>query len=73
MLTYCATNKINGKKYIGQTTNTLEQRINGHRKRMKSNCKTVFYDALRSYSFENYMWEEKDYANEWDTLHEKES
>lgn len=30
MIIYCATNKINNKKYIGQTINTLEERIRGH-------------------------------------------
>ena len=30
MIVYLITNKVNGKKYVGQTTRTLEQRVKGH-------------------------------------------
>jgi group I intron endonuclease len=53
MIIYKATNKINGKSYIGQTTKTLEERIKGH---LRSNKKLYFHQALREFSNENFEW-----------------
>jgi group I intron endonuclease len=54
---YCATNKVNGKKYVGQTRQTLPGRIRGHKYAANSNGKTVFAKAIRKYGFENFEWE----------------
>ena len=55
---YCYTNKINNKKYIGQTTQTLKER---HRKHMHPSNKhdyTVhFHRAIRKYGIENFKLE----------------
>lgn len=44
MIIYKATNKINGKVYIGQTSHSLEWRINKHKQDSKS--KTVIFIEL---------------------------
>lgn len=56
MIIYKATNKINGKMYIGQTTHTLEWRKKKHlqdSKRMDS----YFYRAINKYGWDNFEWE----------------
>ena len=54
---YCFTNKVNGKKYVGQSL-SIESRFNSHK-----NCHlneryngydTKFYRALRKYGFDNF-------------------
>lgn len=58
-LIYMATNMINGKKYIGQTTTTLNKRMCCHKysyKNIKDGCK-IFYSAIRKYGFDNFYWE----------------
>lgn len=53
MIIYKATNKINGKSYIGQTTKTLEERIKGH---LRVKKKLYFHRALEEYSNDNFEW-----------------
>jgi group I intron endonuclease len=48
---YKATNKINGKSYIGQTTKPLEKRKLQHLKKG-----SYFHNALKKYSFDNFTW-----------------
>ena len=61
MIIYCATNLVNGKRYIGYTTKTLGERIKIHL--YKSRCKTnkhyfyLFPLAIRKYGIENFKWE----------------
>lgn len=69
---YKATNLINGKVYIGQTTRTLEQRKNQHYRDSESNFDYVFYKAIRKYGKENFYWEVIDYAECRDGLNDKE-
>ena len=57
---YCYTNKVNGKKYIGQTINP-QLRYNAH-KSSYQNPKDKEYDSLlhrafRKYGFENFQYE----------------
>jgi group I intron endonuclease len=54
---YCATNKINGKQYIGYTEN-LKKRIQLYRSAAKT-CKTQrkFYNAIQKYGIDNFTWE----------------
>jgi hypothetical protein len=56
---YKATNKINGKCYIGQTIRRISLRISEHinlckRVKYKNN---YFHNALRKYGFDNFQWE----------------
>lgn len=52
MIVYMATNRINGKEYIGQTVGSLHQRKNGHFRRGH-----YFHKALCKYGKENFDWE----------------
>lgn len=71
MIIYKATNKITNKIYIGQTTKTLDERICTHKKcSLKMNTK--FYNALRSYGFDNFMWEIIETVSSKKELDEKE-
>ena len=55
---YKATNKKNGKVYVGQTTNTLERRKRGHKDRAKNtNYNSHFHNAIRKYGFDVFKWE----------------
>lgn len=56
MIIYEAINKINGKKYIGQTSKKLEERIKGHIKQSKSENIHYFQRAIRKYGVENFEW-----------------
>ncbi len=54
---YRAQNLINQKIYIGQTTQSLNRRIKGHKDkiiRQKSN--THFHNAIRKHGIDNFMW-----------------
>ena len=51
-LIYKHTNKINGKSYIGQTSRSINERLNEH---LKSD--SVFGKALRKYGIENFQSE----------------
>lgn len=75
MIIYKATNLINGKIYIGQTTQTLEKRKKQHKnsiKYAKSKCR-VFARALKKYGVENFSWSIVDIANSIEELNAKES
>lgn len=61
---YKATNKVNGKIYIGRTVKTLGERRYNHE---KATDDTHFHQALRKYGVDNFDWEvihETDYDNE---------
>jgi hypothetical protein len=53
---YCATNKINGMKYIGQTNN-LEQRIRYHKSFSKNPRSNLFYQAIQEFGFNQFVFE----------------
>lgn len=59
---YKAQNIINGKRYIGYTTKTLEERKIAHQVNSSYNIKGYFYNAIRKYGEDNFIWEEIDYA-----------
>lgn len=74
MIIYKATNIINNKVYIGQTTNTLEYRANQHLRETRSAKKknTYFHNAINKYGFENFTFEEIDSAANINELNKKE-
>lgn len=54
MIVYKATNKIDGKCYVGQTKRTIEIRIKEHEKQCKN---YLFYRAIEKHGIENFEWE----------------
>lgn len=53
---YCITNDVNGKQYVGKTTNTIEKRFEEHIKdSTRSRCeKRPLYDAMNKYGIEHF-------------------
>ena len=57
---YKATNKVNGKVYIGKTSAKLSVRKRQHTSDTYSkNSKTVFHSAIRKHGINNFEWEGK--------------
>ncbi|MDO8659563.1 MAG: NUMOD3 domain-containing DNA-binding protein [Candidatus Parcubacteria bacterium] len=56
-LIYRAVNRINGRAYIGQTIQGVEERIKEHKKDMIYYPDIKFYRALQKYGFDNFEWE----------------
>jgi len=71
MIIYKATNKINGKIYIGKTTTSLKKRMSEH-KRHSKNSKMVFHLAIDKYGFDNFMFETLFECGDFNTLNRKE-
>lgn len=75
MIIYKATNKINGKCYIGQTRHSLEHRKAIHIRCAKRGVETHFYQAIRKYGAENFEWSiicstnNKQHLNELETFY----
>ena len=55
---YKITNKINNKVYIGQTTQTVEQRFVQHKKNAEKHINRYLYDAMNYYGYENFFIEQ---------------
>jgi group I intron endonuclease len=56
MLIYKATNKTNGKTYIGQTRTSLNKRIDSHMREARAGkrSKSAFHNALLKYGSDNF-------------------
>lgn len=68
MIIYRATNKINGKSYIGQTIRSLGKRKSAHiSAALTVGEDSYFYNALRKYGPDNFKWS---IVNECNTLKE---
>lgn len=77
MIIYKITNKVNNKIYIGQTTHTIEYRLNKHwaEAKCQANGKRMnnyFHNALLKYGIKNFFIEEIDKANTIEELNQKE-
>ena len=73
MIIYKATNKITQEVYIGQTTNTLHNRIVDHiYEAFKRKRKDKFHAALREFGCKNFEWEEIASSNNHTNLAKKE-
>ena len=57
MVVYKATNLINAKRYIGQTTCSLNSRKQKHFSTSKIRCRLYFHKALRKYGKDHFVWE----------------
>jgi group I intron endonuclease len=54
LIVYLVTNKINGKRYVGQTSQTLKQRWNRHKSPMNHRHGVYLYHAIQKYGSENF-------------------
>lgn len=54
---YCYTNKINGKKYIGQTIREPERKMAHKHAALKTKSNMIFHKAIRKYGWENFDYE----------------
>jgi hypothetical protein len=62
---YCAISPSN-KKYYGYTLNFINRK-NGHKIASDKNVINYFYNAIRKYKFDNFIWyiiEEHEHENE---------
>ena len=53
---YCATNTVNGKKYVGKTSKSLRIRINDHMSQVNRLSNNLFHNAIRKYGKEKFRW-----------------
>jgi len=72
VIIYCVENIISGKKYIGKSKNSLQERMKSHFFKIRNGVKTKFYDAIRSYGIDNFKYYILDQAFTADELNEKE-
>ena len=68
MIIYKATNKINGKVYIGQTVRSLQERMAEHAR----HTQTTFDRALKKYGLDAFDIEQIDSTDSVDELNQKE-
>jgi predicted GIY-YIG superfamily endonuclease len=64
MIVYKATNKVNGKVYIGITQNDITYRINQHIKSTQMGSKLSFHCAIRKHGVDNFSFEIIDKADD---------
>jgi group I intron endonuclease len=58
MIVYKVTNKVDGKVYIGRTTQRLSKRKSGHKAAaFKRNERSYFYQSIRQHGWDSFMWE----------------
>jgi group I intron endonuclease len=57
MLVYLITNKVNGKRYVGQTTRTLNKRWNSHLTASRRGGKCAISKAINKYGEEKFSIE----------------
>lgn len=53
---YLATNRINGKQYVGKTARSMLIRKMFHEHHARKGVKTAFYHAIRKYGAESFDW-----------------
>lgn len=59
IIIYKATNKINGKGYVGQTVRTLEERKVEHKRKANKNTDSYFHRAINKYGVATgFIWKE---------------
>lgn len=56
MIIYKATNSINKKSYIGQTTRDIFTRMKRHLADTKKGSSTYFHNSIRKYGIDNFSW-----------------
>lgn len=69
---YVIENKVNGKKYVGQTTQKLKRRFNAHIYASKNKKGIPLYNAIQKYGQECFFIKTIDVAYTFEELNEKE-
>ncbi len=69
---YKVINKLNGKTYVGASTDSLESRKNDHRQKAAKKVGSKFQEAIASYPSEAFEWVQIDTANSTNELADKE-
>ena len=71
---YCITNLINSKRYVGKTTQPIEERFKQHCKDSTRRTfeKRPLYDAMNKYGIENFIIEELEQVGDETKLDERE-
>jgi group I intron endonuclease len=72
-LIYCATNTVNGKKYVGQTVKSAARRWQFHLKSAKDGSACALHCAIRKYGAEVFELETIGLADTLDELNKKET
>lgn len=73
MIVYKITNSVNLKIYVGQTTKSLEDRWEQHKKNCLRGVDYVLYRAMRKYGVENFKIEQIDTAKDKRQLNKQEA
>lgn len=70
---YKITNTVNGKIYVGKTTETIERRFYEHKLSVKTGKKqSKLYSAMKHYGIDNFVVEEIDQSDDYNELCNKE-
>lgn len=72
MIVYKITCLVNGKVYVGQTSETMERRFKRHMGYQKYEHDTKFYRAILKYGTDNFVIEQIDAAETQEELDDKE-
>ena len=72
MIIYKVTSKTTGKSYIGKTTKRLSERKKAHLKLVKQGKISYFYNSIRTYGEDDFVWEIVDNAETEEQLNELE-
>lgn len=54
---YCATNRINGKRYVGRCRHTMQSRRSAHIRSALGGARQAFSFAIRKYGADSFVWE----------------
>src|SRR5690606_41471619 len=74
MIVYKATNRVNGKMYIGITSQTLQSRKWKHFSDARLKVyNSKFHRSIRKYGEDGFRWEDIDRADTMEELNKRES
>jgi len=72
LIIYCAKNRVNGKRYVGQTIRTLDERVKSHFTAALGGSRYVFHNAIRKYGIRSFEFSVIDQADSRAVLDERE-